>query len=439
MRAAKPLSSITAALIVINLVIFVLMVLTATHPTKFTGEHVQRWGANYGPLTMNGQWWRLISALFIHIGLFHVAINMWCLYELGLLAEQIYGGPSTLLIYLLTGIAGGVASLARNPTIVSAGASGAIFGLAGALIATLSLGRLAIGSRELKIALASLLTFSGYNLTYGFLKGGIDNGAHVGGLISGLLIGGILSQSVGVQGARWWGRFACALSVIVLMGAFLAVKRVNSELVDVGMARRALEHGDPDSAIRRLSPFQGKADATIWALLGTAYGEKKQYAVAENYFQKALNVNPNDFVARRGLGATLIASGRLAEGSSELQKAVALDPTAESAWLELGLVLQKLDKHAEAVNAFTKAAVLNPKSSTAEFLLGLSEMNLRQYDAAIAAFQKATQLSPNDYGAQIWLANAYQSRGLTNEAAAAYSRATRLRAVIGMRPPSSKP
>jgi membrane associated rhomboid family serine protease/Flp pilus assembly protein TadD len=421
--------SATAALIVINLTVFLAMAISGGHLVRFSGDEVFRWGANYGPFTMNGQLWRLITAMFVHIGLAHLLINMWCLYELALLTEHIYSRLSVFLIYGLAGIAGEIASLARNPTIMSAGASGAIFGLAGVLITTLLLGKLTAPRRELKIALASLLAFAAYNLTYGFLKGGVDNGAHVGGLISGLLIGAAVSRNAGgkAQFRRQEG-LVYVLTLVVLVAGYAAVLKVRGEVIGIEAARVALAAGDPKQAIRGLSHLPATTNnPQALALLANAYTQKKQYAEAEKCYRRSLQLNARDSAAHNGLGVLLAATGRLQEASQELQKAVAFDPGAQGAWLELGIVLQKLGRHADAAAALKTAAALNPNSPQTQFALGISEMNLRQYDAAIAAFQKAVRLAPNNYDAQIWLANAYQAGGRTNEAAAAYMRAAHLR------------
>jgi rhomboid protease GluP len=421
--------SATAVLIFINVAVFLAMVLSGGQLLRFTGDQVLRWGANYGPFTMDGQLWRLISAMFIHIGLAHLLINMWCLYELGAITEHIYSRSSMLLLYGLTGVAGGIASLARNPTIVSAGASGAIFGLAGVLITTLLLSKLPVPRRELKIALASLIAFAAYNLTYGFLKGGVDNGAHVGGLVSGLLIGIALSRGAGCEREiHLRERLVYGLALAGLLGGYLAVKKTRGERVRIEAARLALAQGDPDGAIRRLSGRRASADdSDALAILAAAYSQKKQYAEAEKCYRSSLQLNPGNSAAHSGLGLLLADTGRLEDADQELQKAVALQPGSSGAWLPLGLVQQKLDRHADAAVALKNAAVLDPNSVQIQFALGISEMNLRQYQAAITAFQKAAQLAPNNYDAQIWLANAYQAGGRTNEAATAYLRAAQLR------------
>ncbi len=433
---AHALRSATAVLVAINVLVFLAMAASAHHLLKFDGGSVLQWGANYGPLTMGGQWWRLISAMFVHIGLPHLLINMWCLYELGLMTESIYSGPSMLLVYGLAGVAGSIASLARNPTIISAGASGAIFGLAGILIATLLLGKLPAPRRELWIAIASLLAFSAYNLTYGFLKGGIDNGAHVGGLVFGLLIGIATGPSAAhARKLRHRERLVHAVALAVLIAGYAAVTKARGAVVAIAAARDAVARGDPDAAIRQLNALHGINDnSSALSLLAMAYVQKKQFDQAKKYYGHALQLDPQNFAARSGLGTLLANTGHLPDAVKELQKAAQLNPGSAGIWLQLGIVLQKLGRHAEAISALQNAVALNPRSAQAEFALGISEMNLRQFDAAIAAFQKATQLLPDNYEAQIWLANAYQAGGRANEAAVAYLRAAQLRRRAMVRP-----
>jgi rhomboid protease GluP len=115
-----------------------------------------------------------------------------------MLAEPIFGRLAFFLMYTACGIAGSILSLFLNPTIVSVGASGAVFGVAGALIAALYLGKLPVDRRALRPTLKSLVSFAGYNLIFGFVGNaagvGIDNGAHIGGLVMGLAIGALLGQ-----------------------------------------------------------------------------------------------------------------------------------------------------------------------------------------------------------------------------------------------------
>src|SRR5580658_11216771 len=176
--------SLTQVLLGVNVAVFLLAL---AYPSL---ENV---GANYGPLTMTGQWWRLVTYMFFHSGWIHIAFNMWCLWDLGTLCESLYGRATFAAIYLITGIAAGLASVGWNPEVLSVGASGAIFGLAGALIASFYLGEFSLSSVAIQGTLRSLLIFAVFNLFLGGFFGGIDNACHIGGLVSGLILGALIA------------------------------------------------------------------------------------------------------------------------------------------------------------------------------------------------------------------------------------------------------
>lgn len=127
--ASKPALA-TYALLAINIVIFIAMLASGVSWIAPEPGQVLRWGADYGPYTLGGQYWRLIASMFLHFGIIHLAGNMWCLWSLGQLTEKLLGSISVLGLYLLTGIGASLLSLSWDPMRVSAGASGAIFGIA---------------------------------------------------------------------------------------------------------------------------------------------------------------------------------------------------------------------------------------------------------------------------------------------------------------------
>jgi rhomboid protease GluP len=185
---------ITRGIFGINVAVFLAMALSGVSLTEPTSQELVRWGANWGPLTLGGQWWRLITYAFLHIGIIHIAFNMWCLWDLGGLCESLYGHFTYIAIYFISGIAGGVASIAWRPLGISAGASGAIFGLAGALIASFYLGEFSLPRGAVQGTLRSVVLFAGYNLLFGAVSGGTDNAAHIGGLVVGLILGALIAR-----------------------------------------------------------------------------------------------------------------------------------------------------------------------------------------------------------------------------------------------------
>ncbi|HBL30403.1 MAG TPA: rhomboid family intramembrane serine protease [Acidobacteria bacterium] len=157
----------------------VLLALGANHPESVLGA---------------GQWWRLVASMFLHIGIVHLLLNGWALFQLGGLFESVMGSFALLLVYFVSGVAGSLASLWwMQPQGLSAGASGAIFGVLGALIGFLfrHRDRLTPAARSL---LSQLLGWAGINVVFGFITPGIDNAAHLGGCAAGLLLGLVLRE-----------------------------------------------------------------------------------------------------------------------------------------------------------------------------------------------------------------------------------------------------
>jgi len=147
-----------------------------------------RLGAKYGPAIYAGQWWRLVTAMFLHAGIFHIGMNLWCLFDLGPMAESLFTKSKFIVLYLVTGVIGFLFSLVWSPGGVSIGASGAILGLVGVLIgASFHHGGLGRTYR------AQLWRWVIYIFIFGLFFA-VDNAAHLGGLASGLLLGYIVPQ-----------------------------------------------------------------------------------------------------------------------------------------------------------------------------------------------------------------------------------------------------
>jgi len=180
---------VTWALIGINVVVLILMELNGGSENTRT---LITFGAKVNELIDQGQWWRLFTAMFIHIGYIHLLVNCYSLYNVGSLLERFVGSIRFTIIYILAGLCGSFASYWFSPFSISAGASGAIFGLLGALGVFFFLHRTLFGGAANRI-LTNIGVVALLNLGLGASIPGIDNFAHVGGLIGGLLIGAVLS------------------------------------------------------------------------------------------------------------------------------------------------------------------------------------------------------------------------------------------------------
>lgn len=193
----------TTALLVINAVVFGLMLLAGAGFWHTPNGVQLAWGANFGPATQDGQWWRLFTALFIHFGIVHLALNMWALWDAGRLVEQLYGRWRFALLYVASGLLGNLLKLVLHGSdTVSSGASGAIFSLYGALMVFLWRERRNVERGEFRLLFGGAALFSSLMLGVGVFVQGIDNAAHGGGLVAGALLGLVLARPWGPQGPK---------------------------------------------------------------------------------------------------------------------------------------------------------------------------------------------------------------------------------------------
>lgn len=198
MHGRQP-SYVTQSLIVMNLVWFLYMTVAGVSLTRPDPVLLVRFGALFGPMVYQGELWRLLSCQFVHIGFMHIGFNMYVLFAIGRDLEIIYGRIPFLILYFFSGFCGALASLWAHPMSLSAGASGAIFGLAGG---TLSF-YLRLHEPLLKNLFQrwrnSLLLFVIYNGIFGLIIPGIDNFAHFGGLAGGFAMGYVISSPEGSE------------------------------------------------------------------------------------------------------------------------------------------------------------------------------------------------------------------------------------------------
>jgi len=191
---------ITVGILAICVAVYIAMSANSGSIFLPTVADVKRWGGTGPEIILKGEWWRLVTAVFVHIGIIHIVSNMYVFWGLGAIAERLLGRWNFLATYLLTGIAGNVLTLLLKPNIVGAGASGAIFGLAGVLIAVLQFGRLSVPNERLNPLKQQVIRLALLNLLIGAAAPGINNVAHLGGLIYGLLLGLLFSWSTRFDG-----------------------------------------------------------------------------------------------------------------------------------------------------------------------------------------------------------------------------------------------
>ena len=206
---------VTYLLIALNVMVFVAMCRAGVGVMKVDRLAIIGWGSNFGPYTLGDESWRLLTSVFVHFGLLHLTFNMVALYAVGRLTERLYGNLRFLVLYLFAGLTGSIASVLAHPTINSAGASGAIFGVAGGLLIFVLRFR-----KELPAAIAArnrsaMWVFILVNLLDGFTHRGIDNADHLGGLAGGLLIGALLARPLSNEARQRYSFRSALLSWLV--------------------------------------------------------------------------------------------------------------------------------------------------------------------------------------------------------------------------------
>ena len=186
---------LTYIIIAINILVYIISSFYSHSLIDMNLQVLVDMGASYGPLTVQKQeWWRLFTAMFLHAGITHIAMNMYSLYLVGRSAEMYFNTKSYISIYLFSGIIGGLISLYIHPASVGIGASGAIFGIFGALAGFFLANRDKIANHT-KAFMKNFTSVLGINLVIGLLIPSIDVSAHIGGLVIGIIGGFVLAKN----------------------------------------------------------------------------------------------------------------------------------------------------------------------------------------------------------------------------------------------------
>jgi rhomboid protease GluP len=204
-------ASVTQTIVAVN-VVMLLLIYAAGGPGN--GSVLVRFGALTSPLP-KGEWWRMITAMFVHIGAIHLLFNTWALLVFGPALEQRYGRARFFVLYVASGVLGSAFSLAFTGARLAAGASGGVFGILGAWLAFYVRHR---NVPALRGQLRSVLFLIGINLAIGASSRGIDNFAHVGGLLAGFSVGAALEwSSRAARPASWIGALAATVVLAVAL------------------------------------------------------------------------------------------------------------------------------------------------------------------------------------------------------------------------------
>jgi membrane associated rhomboid family serine protease/Flp pilus assembly protein TadD len=396
---------ITTALIGLNVLVFLIMVLRGVSPLLPSPQQAIAFGADYGPLTLNGQWWRLVTSMFVHFGIVHIGLNMWCLWNLGRAAEQLMGRASYLLAYFVTGIFSSIASVYWHPMGASAGASGAIFGMAGVLVSYVKLKKTPAHLQINSKMLGSLGTFIAYNLAFGALPG-ISNAAHIGGLVMGLAVGAALPAAGASETARRTRLSLIAIfSAIVLAGSAIAAKTLSKGVSELASAEQLLAEKKTDEALTQLQQLTAREPelAPAHELLAKVYFSRRQYPEAIAALQKAYNANPDNITYQKELGTVFLQLGKLDEAAAFFQQLSAQNPKEAFAHFGRGQVFLAKNEYDSAISELRQAFALDPKMQGAAFSLGQAQLQAGRYADAQETYRSILAQSPDDKRAQAGL------------------------------------
>jgi membrane associated rhomboid family serine protease/Tfp pilus assembly protein PilF len=428
LRSQSTSMAVTQALFGINVAVFIAMALAGVSITDPTGRDLLRWGANFGPYTMGGQWWRLLTCMFLHIGIIHIGFNMWCLWDLGRLAESVYGHWTFGAVYLITGLAASVTSLAWHPVGLSAGASGAIFGIAGALIASFYLGEFSLPRAAVTGTLRSVVVFAGYNLVFGAMWGRTDNAAHVGGLVSGLLMGALIALVAPSRDEPFRRTGVLLLGVLLVAGGITWLQRSRAYLFSMNQAHQSLAEGNTDAAIARLKAVvrQHPEFAPAHFELARAYALKRDLGKAEVELKRVIELNPRAENAFYVLGFTELEQQRPQQAREAFAQLLKLNPNSADGHAGLAAAFSFENKYSESIEEYKRTAELDPQYQGVFYDMGLMQSKLKLYDDAIASFLKERENGDNPDNEEA-LAHAYDAKGMQREAGDARQRAAQFR------------
>ena len=423
--------AVTQAIFGINVAVFVAMTLAVgvSMLNNPAGQDLVRWGANFGPLTASGQWWRLLTCVFVHGGLLHIGFNMWCLWSLGRIAESVYGHWTFAAVYLIAGLAASLTSLIWNPAILSVGASGAIFGIAGALIASFYLGEFALPRAALAGTLRSVVVFVGYNLVFGAVIARTDNAAHVGGLLMGLLLGALIAK-VAPGHDDFLRRIAVLLvGALLVGGGVMWLQHSHSYVLHAQNGVELLQQGKTDKGIAELQKSVSMRPdfAAAHAALARAYIAKHDLENAAAEMQRVIALNPRSEDAYYRLGLIYLEQKLPSRAQDTFVQLLRVNPNSADGHAGLAAALSDQHRNLEALEEYKRVAALDSSYQAVYYNIGVMQARLKLYDGAIASLLKQRQTG-DDPDNENLLADVYQAKGMKSEAEDARRKAEQFQA-----------
>lgn len=402
-RRLGSLSS-TQILIAVNVLVFLAMLfhgiwhsgaqrlLDTLIGTGFDDKALLLWGADYGPLTFGGQYWRVLTCLFVHLNIFHLAGNMLLLWCLGEHLDRLMGRKQHLVIYLSTGAASSLTSMAWHPTTLKLGSSGAIFGQAGVLIALLALAKLNLPRRQTLGIVIWIALLTPFGLILGHFDKTTDYAAHLGGLVSGLAIGALLAWVLRGSPLKYAGRqrrvFAVTAFALVLSFGGVIAWRYDV----VKQYRQKLEMRAFLIAAEKEAISKNPRDAVAHQRLSDLYLGQSEYDKALDELRTALEIKPGDPEILSQLAITCMAMKRPGDAIPFFRQNLMQGPATAGKYASFSLLLELTGRLNEAEEMARKAVALDNRSKARHQQLASILEQLHKTEEAVRERKLADQL-----------------------------------------------
>ncbi len=402
---------VTKALIALNVLAFLGMVVCSGGAgfMEPSNDLLKKWGADFGPLTLNGDYWRVVTSMFLHIGFIHLLVNMAALRSLGESCERLLGSGKFLAVYFIAGLAGNIASLLLNPVVLSAGASGAIFGVYGALFAFFLAHRDTMNKQALLNGSRAAAAFIVYNLFLGFAFG-FDNAAHIGGLLTGLLCGYLCLQRSSAK-----VKAGATLLVLGMIGTFCVARYAPFDFSGQYKHLRILDkiqhEGASLEAFAALNELckQHPNTANFRSVRAYFLLEFHRYEEAVKDFDLVVTLNtPQRASAYVGRAEALIGLTRFKEALADAKEGIKLGKDTAATHLLCAKASLGTGDSKSAIEECAEALKLDPKVSYQVCLIRARAWSKQNNDtAAVEDLSKAILLEPDNPEAHMARANIY--------------------------------